>query len=145
MLVQTVGGTRRRVFVSFDATRDRPFRDFFERQGAKSDATWLVKGSSVPYIEGDPNWVPTTMNRMSQCEVLVVLLTATTFKSPTVLAEVRLAKQLGLNICQIIPYGAGSPHVIPGAGAVIRWDWNNVKKGIVALAPVRAGAKVGHV
>ena len=42
LIVKTVGGTKRRIFVSFDMCSDHHHRDLFLSQGRKSDATWHV-------------------------------------------------------------------------------------------------------
>jgi hypothetical protein len=77
---------------------------------------------------------------MKQTETLVVLLGPTTFRSPGVLKEITIAQILGMNVYQIIPYGAGSPHYIPNAGRVVRWDGDDVKRAI-ATSPARRGAR----
>lgn len=128
----TIGGSKRRVFVSFDVERDRPFRDFFYRQGRKDDATWHVSFASELYDQTDPMWISTATGRIKQFEALVVLLTSTAYRSPGVLKEVAIAHILNKNVIQIIPYGAGSPHTIPNAGRVVRWEWDAVKRAIAA-------------
>ena len=140
LIVQIIGGTKRRVFVSFDFERDRQFRDFFINQGRKSDATWAVTHSSQEYDEHDEMWLSTTTGRMKQTETLVVLLGPITFRSPGVLKEVTIAHILKMNIYQIIPQGSGAPRHIPNAGRVVRWDWENVKRAIAA-APRRNGSR----
>jgi hypothetical protein len=134
--VRTVGGTKRRVFISFDPARGRPVRDFFFNQGRREDATWTVKNWSEPFDEDDGMWISQTTGRIKQAEVLVVLLGPTTFRCPNVLKEVMIAQILDKNIYQIIPFGAGSPHYIPNAGRVIRWEWDTIKRAI-ATAPTR--------
>lgn len=136
--VRTIGGTKRRTFVSFDPTRGRPVRDFFLHQGRREDATWVVKNWSEPYEEEDVAglWVSQTTGRIKQAEVLVVLLGPTTYRCPGVLKEVTIAKILGKNVYQIIPFGAGNPHFIPNAGRVLRWEWDTIKRAI-ATAPTR--------
>jgi hypothetical protein len=138
-IVQTIGGTKRKVFVSFDYERDRPYKDFFINQSRKPDATWFSSDSSDPYPT-DLEWVANTTRRIKQAEAMVVLLGPTTFKSPGVLKEVTIAQILKKFVSQIIPYGAGMPHVIPNVGRVIRWDWDNVKRAI-ATAPARWGSQ----
>ena len=75
---RTIGGSKRRVFVSFNVEHGRPFR------------------------------------------------------SPGVLKEVATAHILQKSVIQIVPYGAGSPHTIPNAGRVVRWEWDVVKRAVAA-------------
>lgn len=141
MLVQTIGGLKRRVFVSYDTERDRPFRDFFINQSRHTDATWYVRRWSDEWNENDASWVSSTTGRINEAEAVVVLLGPMTFKAPGVLKEVSIAQMLGKYIYQIIPYGAGQPHNIPNAGRVVRWDWETVKRAIATAPPKWSGAK----
>ncbi len=141
MIVQTIGGIKRKVFVSYDTERDRAFRDFFINQSRHSDATWYVRRWSDEYNEANSMWMSTTTGRIKEAEAVVVLLGPMTFKAPGVLKEVTIAQILGKFIYQIIPYGAGQPHIIPNAGRVVRWDWESVKR-LIATAPAKwSGAK----
>ena len=140
MIVQTIGGTKRRVFVSFDVERDRPFKDSFLNQGRKSDATWHATYWSQAYDETDSMWVSTATSHIKQSEAVVVLLGPTTFRAPGVLKEVTIAQILGKSVYQIIPYGAGEPHIIPNVGQVVRWDWEKVKR-VIATVPSRFGSR----
>ena len=65
------------MFVSFDTLRDRPICDFFINQGRREDSTWTVTRWSEEFDAEDPMWIPTTTHRISQAEVLVVLLGST--------------------------------------------------------------------
>lgn len=141
VLVQTIGGIKRKVFVSYDTVRDRPFRDFFIGQSRHTDATWYVRQWSMEYDPENGMWVSTTTGRIKEAEAVVVLLGPMTFRAPGVLKEVTIAQILGKYVYQVIPYGAGQPHVIPNVGRVVRWDWESVKRAI-ATAPAKwSGAK----
>ena len=141
MLVQTIGGIKRKVFVSYDTVHDRAFREFFVSQSRHSDATWHVRRWSEEWDESNPAWVSMTTGRIKEAEAVVVLLGPMTFRAPGVLKEVMIAEILGKYVYQIIPYGAGQPHVIPNVGRVVRWDWDAVKRAI-ATAPAKwSGAK----
>jgi hypothetical protein len=143
MIVQTIGGSKRKVFVAFDVERDRQYREFLFNQGRKSDATWYVSHWSQPYDENDPLWVADTSSHIKQAEAVVVLLGPTTFWAPGVLKEVTIAKVLQRFVYQIIPYGAGTPHIIPSTGRVVRWEWETVKRAI-ATAPTRHGSRSAY-
>ena len=65
------------MFVSFDTLRDRPICDFFINQGRREDSTWTVTRWSEEFGAEDPMWIPTTTHRITQAEVLVVLLGST--------------------------------------------------------------------
>jgi hypothetical protein len=80
LIVKTVGGTKRRIFVSFDTCSDQHHRDFFLSEGRKSDATWHVSFTSEPFGEQTAPWV------------------AATFRSADVLKEIQLAQVLGAHL-----------------------------------------------
>ena len=108
MEIQTVGGIKRRVFVSFDTLRERPIRDFFINQGRREDSTWTVTRWSEEFDAEDPMWISTTTHRIKQAEVLVVLLGPTSCRNPGILKELTIGKILETQIYQIIPSGKGT-------------------------------------
>jgi hypothetical protein len=122
VIVQPIGGTKRKVHLSFDVEQGQPYKDFFVRQGQKRDATWSVTSTSPAFGLNDPRWLSTLTSLIKRAEALLVLLTPTTYRSLSVLKEVTIAQILGRPVFQIIPYGAGEPHVIPNAGRAIAWD-----------------------
>jgi hypothetical protein len=58
--------------------------------------------------------------------------------------EVAIGIMLSKPIDQIRSYCAGTPHTIPNAGRVVRWDGENVKCAI-ATAPSRWGSRAVYV
>ncbi len=145
MVMRTVGGTKRKIFLSYDLERDRENRDFFLRQGRQSDATWHVGHMSEYLNENDPSWLPNTTRRIKECQAVIVLLGSHTYGAPGVLKEVAVAEMLDKPIFQIIPYGAGQPHTIPNAGRVIRWQWDNVKQAIASAGASKATGQTTYL
>ena len=135
MIVKTIGGQKRRVYVCFDFERDRLLRDFFVDQGHRTDATWRVIDSSERYDQLGHYWLRAAASRIKQCELLVVMLGSVAFRSPGVLKEIQIAEIMGKKTLQIIPYGVGQPHIIPDVGQVVRWNWENVKRAMTAAPP----------
>lgn len=145
MNVKTFGGVKRRVFASFNTERDRALRDFFINEGRKHDATWAVIRWSEPYQEDEEGmWVTNTTGRMRQADLVVVLLGPTTFNHKGVLKELTIAQILGMNVVQVVPPGAGSPNYIPDVGRVVRWDWDSVKRAMLAPPKGWASAHVAR-
>ena len=143
MIIKTVGGSKRLVYLCFDPERDRPLRDFFMKQGRQSDATWYVNHWSQPYDENDPMWLTTAASHIKPAEAVVVMLGPTTYMVKGVLKEITIAQVLRKHIYQIIPTASGSPHVIPGVGRIVRWEWKNVKRAI-ATAPRRGDSRSAY-
>ena len=140
MVLRTVGGNKRRVYLCFDYERDRQLRDFFLNQGRHTDATWYVTHWSQPYADTDPLWMSTAANQIKDAEAFVIMLGPGTHKAPGVLKEVNIARQLDKPIYQIVPPTPGDPHPIPRTGRVVRWEWQAVKR-IIATAPRRGNSR----
>ena len=52
---------------------------------------------------------------------------------PEILKEIKLAQVLGRPIYQIVPYGVSEPHVIPGTGRIVPWDWDAIRRTLVTI------------
>ncbi len=100
---RTIGGSKRRVFVSSDVERDRLLRNFFYREGQQHYATWHVSFASELYETMDPMWISTAIGRIKQCEALVVVRSSSTYRSPGVLKEVATARILQKRFIQLFP------------------------------------------
>jgi hypothetical protein len=51
-----------------------------------------------------------------------------THRAPGVLKEVKIARGLGILLCQIIRYKNGNYIAVPDAGRLYSWNWDNLKK-----------------
>jgi hypothetical protein len=142
--IQIIGGIKRRVFVSFDTSPDRPVRDFFINQGRREDSTWSVVRWPEDFDAEDPHWVSTATQHIKQAEVFVLLLGPTAFRSPGVLKEITIAKILDKQIYQIIPPGKGTPNVIPNVGRVLIWEWAAVKRATATMPPKWQTGKIAY-
>jgi hypothetical protein len=81
---------------------------------------------------------------MRQADLVVVLLGPTTFNYKGVLKEMTIAEILGLTVVQVVVPGAGSPHIIPNVGRVVHWEWDTVKRAMLAPPKGWASAQVAR-
>jgi hypothetical protein len=51
-----------------------------------------------------------------------------TYKAPGVLKEVKMAREEGIPIVQVIGYKDGNYTPVPDAGRLYAWNWDNLKK-----------------
>jgi hypothetical protein len=81
---------------------------------------------------------------MRLADLVVVLLGPTTFTCKGVLKEMTIAEVLGLTVVQVVVPGAGSPHIIPNVGRVVHWEWDTVKRAMLAPPKGWASAHVAR-
>lgn len=59
---------------------------------------------------------------------VLVMVGEQTYRAPGVLKEVRMAREEGVQIFQVIGYRDSSPTPVPDAGRLYAWNWDNLKK-----------------
>lgn len=117
------------VFVSFDFDNDSTLRDFIIGQAKLSDSPFSVIDHSLKEAAPARDWIDKARRAIGRCDVFIVMLGSKTRNAPGVLKEVRIARELGKRMVQIIGYRNGSRDWrVPNAGTVYRWDWANLKK-----------------
>ena len=120
---------RKRVFVSFDFDNDKALKDFVIGQARLSDSPFEVIDHSLKEAQPAKNWESKARQAINRAEVFIVMLGPTTRQASGVLKEVAMANELNVPRFQIIGYQRGkSDWAVPGAGRVLRWNWENLKK-----------------
>ena len=120
--------SKTRVFVSFDFDNDKKLKDFIIGQSRNPDSPFEVADWSMKEAAPQKQWEEKARNRINQCDVVVVMVGQSTHKAPGVLKEVKMARETEVPICQIIGYRNSNPTPVPGAGRLLRWNWDNLKK-----------------
>lgn len=121
-----------RVFVSFDFDHDRVLRDFVIGQGKLPDSPFHVEDWSLKEAAPTRTWKLEAERRIARCDVVLVMVGPRTHAAPGVLAEVAIARRLGVPVRQVIGYRDASPRPVPDAGRLYRWSWPTMK---TLLAP----------
>ena len=116
------------VFVSFDFDNDSTLRDFIIGQARNPDSPFSVTDHSLKEAAPERDWIDKAGRAIGRCDVFIVMLGSKTRNAPGVLKEVKIARERGKRIVQIIGYTEGSEDWrVPNAGTVYRWNWENLK------------------
>ena len=73
-------------------------------------------------------WEEKAWSAIRRSEIVIVMVGPKTYKAPGVLKEVRMAREEGIRIVQIIGYREGDYEPVPNAGKLYRWNWENLKE-----------------
>ncbi len=74
------------------------------------------------------SWEEKARGRINRSDVVIVMIGKSTYRTPGVLKEVRMAREAEKPIYQIIGYKDDDPIAVPNAGRLLRWNWENLKK-----------------
>ncbi len=116
-----------RVFVSFDFDRDQKLKTFILAQAKHSDSPFEIENWSLNEPAPERTWKEKARQRIARSDVVLVMVGPQTYRAPGVLAEVKVASELGIPVRQVIGYRDADPRPVPGAGRLYRWSWPTIK------------------
>lgn len=116
------------IFVSFDFDNDRKLKDFIVQQARRSDSPFQIIDHSLKEAAPERNWKTKAFNAISRARVVLVMVGPQTYRAPGVLAEIKMAREQGKKVVQIIGYRDGEYTPVKGAGLLYRWNWDNLRK-----------------
>ncbi|MGH7307063.1 MAG: TIR domain-containing protein [Candidatus Rokuibacteriota bacterium] len=119
---------KKRVFVSFDFDNDKVLKDFIIGQARNPDSPFEVIDSSLKEAAPMKAWEDKARVAISRSDLVLVMVGRYTYGAPGVLKEVRMAREEGITIAQMIGYRDGTYTPVPNAGRLYQWDWENLKK-----------------
>lgn len=119
---------KKKVFISFDFDQDKALKDLLIGQSRNPECPFDVIDSSLHEAAPEKGWEQKASDNIRQADQVIVLLGASTHRAQGVLKEVRLAREQGKKIVQVIGHKGGPYKRIPGAGVLYRWTWANLKK-----------------
>ena len=119
---------KKRVFVSFDFDEDRRLKEFIIQQARNSDSPFSVIDHSLKEAAPERSWKDKARSAIKRSEIVLVMVGPKTHKAPGVLAEVKMAREEGKPIVQVIGYKNGDYTAVPNAGRLYLWNWDNLKK-----------------
>jgi len=119
---------KKRVFISFDFDNDKVLKDFIVGQSRLLDSPFEISDWSMKESAPLPFWEEEASSRIKRSDIVIVLVGPKTYFASGVLKEVRIAREEGKRIVQIIGYKDGDYTPVPNAGQLYRWDWGNLKK-----------------
>jgi len=125
-----IGGhmVKKRVFVSFDFDEDRALKEFIIQQARSSDSPFSVIDHSLKEAAPERSWKDKARSAIKRSEIVLVMVGPKTHRAPGVLAEVKMAREEGKPIVQVIGYKDGNYTAVPNAGRLYLWNWENLKK-----------------
>jgi len=119
---------RKKVFISFDFDEDKALKDLLIGQAMNPICPFEVTDSSLKEPAPEDGWEEKALHKIRNADQVIVLLGAATYKAPGVLKEVKLAREQGKKIAQLIGHKGCRYKRVPGAGVLYKWTWDNIKK-----------------
>ena len=119
---------KKRVFISFDYDNDRTLKSFVRGQARHPDTPFEVVDWSMREAAPERSWERKARERIKRSDIVIVVAGRKTRNALGVQKEVKIARDEGVQVAQIIGYkNKRCPHV-PGAGRRYRWTHENLKK-----------------
>lgn len=119
---------KKKVFISFDFDNDKTLKDFIVGQSKLSDSPFDVADHSLKEAAPERDWEAKAQRAISRSDIVIVMVGPKTHKAQGVLKEVRMARESGTPIVQVIGYKNGDYTAVPDAGRLYAWNWENLKK-----------------
>ena len=113
----------KRIFVSYDYTRDRDLKVSFVTQ-AKQQLAVTIKDFSLEEDHRDPAWEEKAKQQIRRCSLVVVLLGQDTHSAFGVRKEVDIANSFRKPIIQVQSKRAHGE--VKGTGEVHPWKWKTL-------------------
>ena len=116
------------IFVSFDFDHDRRLKDFIIQQARRPDSPFEVIDHSLKEAAPEKSWEIKAYKAIGRARVVLVMVGPHTHSAPGVLKEIRMAREQGKKVVQIIGYRDGSYTPVKDAGQLYRWSWENLRR-----------------
>ena len=107
---------------------DKALKEFIIGQARNPDSPFEIIDFSLKEAAPMATWEEKAKAAIRRAELVLVIVGHSTHKAPGVLKEVRMAREEGKKIVQMIGYREGSYTAVPAAGELYRWNWENLKK-----------------
>lgn len=119
---------KKRVFVSFDFDNDKTLKDFIIGQARLADSPFDVVDTSLKEAAPMKTWEEKARVAIKGSDIVLVMVGPHTHKAPGVLKEVKMAREEGVSLVQVIGYKDGNYTPVTDAGRLYQWNWDNLKK-----------------
>lgn len=117
----------KRVFVSFDFDNDQGLKHLMIGQTRNPDLDFEVIDHSLKEAAPERDWVEKARRAIARSELVLVVVGAETHRAPGVLKEVKMAREAGVKVAQIIGYKDRVYTPVPDAGRLYSWSHENLK------------------
>lgn len=119
---------KKRVFISFDYENDRTLKSFIRGQARHPDASFGIVDWSMREAAPERSWERKARARIKRSDIVIVVAGRRTRTAPGVLREVKIARDEGIPVAQIIGYKNKKCPRVPSDGRRYRWTRQNLKK-----------------
>jgi len=119
---------RKRVFMSFDYDNDRTLKSFMRGQARHPDTPFEITDWSMKEAAPERSWEREARERIRRSDMLIVVAGRKTRNAPGVRKELKIAREEGVPVAQIIGYKNKRCPRVPNAGRRYRWTHENLKK-----------------
>jgi len=119
---------KKRVFVSFDFDNDRALKDFIIGQSRNPESPFEVVDTSLKEAAPLKTWEEKARAAIKRSAIVIVMVGSNTYRAPGVQKEVKMAREEGVPIVQVIGYRDGNYTPVSDAGRLYDWNWDNLKK-----------------
>lgn len=121
-----------KVFISFDFDNDKKLKDFFIGQAGLPNSPFEVADWSLKEEQPEKEWEKKAEANIKRSDVVIVMVGPKTHSAPGVKKEIAMARKHGKKIVQVIGYKDGDYTRVADAGTLYKWDWENIKKILIA-------------
>lgn len=118
---------KKRAFISFDFDNDRTLKDFIIGQARLPDSPFEVVDTSLKEAAPMKTWEDKARAAIKRSDIVIVMVGPNTYRAPGVLKEVKITREEGVKIVQVIGYKDGKYTAVPDAGQLYAWNWENLK------------------
>ncbi len=118
---------KKKAFISFDFDNDKALKDFIIGQARNPDSPFEVVDTSLKEAAPMKTWEDKARAAIKRSDIVIVMVGPNTYRAPGVLKEVKMARDEGVKIVQVIGYRDGHYTSVPDAGRLYSWNWDNLK------------------
>jgi hypothetical protein len=118
---------RKRVFVSFDFDNDQGLKHLIMGQMRHPDLNFDVTDHSLKEAAPEKGWEEKARRAIARSELVLVMVGAQTHRAAGVLKEVKMARELGVKVAQMIGYSGRVYTPVPDAGRLYAWSHENLR------------------
>ena len=119
---------KKHVFVSFDFDNDKKLKEFIIGQARLPDSPFDVIDHSLREAAPLKSWEDKARAAIKRSDIVLVMVGPNTHSAAGVLKEIRMAREEGIPIVQVIGYKDGNYTAVPDGGRLYAWNWDRLKK-----------------
>jgi hypothetical protein len=122
-----------RAFISFDFDHNESDKNLFSGQSKNSKTPFFIQDWSAKSSMPQSQWETLVKDKISKCNMLIVLVGRTMASAAGVAKEIRMAKDLNIPVFGVYVDGADSSSNLPEGLArnrTINWGWDAIAAAV---------------